>query len=244
MYGPPGTGKTFVARKIARHLIGGGNGFIKTVQFHPSYSYEDFIQGIRPTSDENDTLKYPVVPGAFMKFCKEASERDGICVMIIDEINRANLSRVFGELMYLLEYRNEDITLPSGERFKIPENVRIIGTMNTADRSIALVDHALRRRFAFLRLWPNYEILRNFHAGGDFNPEGLIQVLERLNRNIEPHYQVGITFFLEEGIKDKIEDIWCMEILPYLEEYFFDQPEKVDEFKWEKVKTEILGEDS
>lgn len=116
--------------------------------------------------------------------------------------------------------------------------------MNTADRSIALVDHALRRRFAFLRLWPNYEILRNFHAGGDFNPEGLIQVLERLNRNIEPHYQVGITFFLEEGIKDKIEDIWCMEILPYLEEYFFDQPEKVDEFKWEKVKTEILGEDS
>jgi 5-methylcytosine-specific restriction enzyme B len=153
-YGPPGTGKTFLAEKIAMHLVGGGSGFVELIQFHPEVAYEDFIQGIRPEENTNGELRYPLVPGRFLDFCEKANQTDGICVLIIDEINRANLSRVFGELMYLLEYREKAIYLAAGRRFKIPSNVRIIGTMNTADRSIALVDHALTKKICFLELIP------------------------------------------------------------------------------------------
>jgi MoxR-like ATPase len=241
-YGPPGTGKTFIAEHLARHLIGGGEGIVDLVQFHPAYAYEDFIQGIRPESNPDRGLEYPVVPGRFLQFCRKAEGREGLCVLIIDEINRANLARVFGELMYLLEYRDKEVPLAGGGRFRIPENVRIIGTMNTADRSIALVDHALRRRFAFLALYPDFEILRHYHQknGTDFPVEGLIATLEKLNRQIgDPHYEVGITFFLRRDLNDQIEDIWRMEIEPYLEEYFFDQREKVDSFRWDKVASQI-----
>ncbi|NES72933.1 MAG: ATPase, partial [Okeania sp. SIO2D1] len=141
---------------------------------------------------------------------------------------------------YLLEYRDAKIPLAgSGELFSIPENVRIIGTMNTADRSIALVDNALRRRFAFITLSPNYEILRQYHKEieTNFSVEGLIQELEKINQEInEPNYQVGVSFFLRENIDEEIQDIWQMEIEPYLEEYFFTQPEKLDEFRWNKIK--------
>ncbi|MFO8057204.1 MAG: AAA family ATPase, partial [bacterium] len=139
-YGPPGTGKTFIAEKLARHLVGEGDGFIETVQFHPEYAYQDFMQGIRPKSREDGGLEYPMENGRFLQFCENATEREDTCVLIIDEINRANLARVFGELMYLLEYRDKKIPLASGDMFSIPRNVRILGTMNTADRSIALVD--------------------------------------------------------------------------------------------------------
>jgi hypothetical protein len=199
VYGPPGTGKTFIAEKLALHLIGGGNGFQELVQFHPAYSYEDFVQGIRPQATAEGHLDYPVVPGRFRKFCDKAGARQGRCVLIIDEINRANLAQVFGELMYLLEYRNREVPLASGGTFQIPEKVRVIGTMNTADRSIALVDHALRRRFAFLPLYPDYEVLNKFHADTGFPVENLIQTLRQLNNQIgDPHYEVGITFFLRE----------------------------------------------
>jgi len=243
LYGPPGTGKTYVAEHLAKHLIGGGDGFMDLVQFHPAYAYEDFIQGIRPQSDEDGGLKYPLVPGRFLEFCKRADSRQGTCVLIIDEINRANLSQVFGELMYLLEYREREIPLAGGGTLRIPGNVLIIGTMNTADRSIALVDHALRRRFAFLRLQPNHDVLRKYHQNRDtgFPVEGLIGVLRRLNNQIsDPHYEVGISFFLRENLADEIEDIWKMEIEPYMDEYFFDRPEKADDFRWDKVVREIM----
>ncbi len=242
LYGPPGTGKTYVAEHLAKHLIGEGGGFMDLVQFHPAYAYEDFIQGIRPQSDEDGGLRYPLVPGRFLEFCERAESRKGTCVLIIDEINRANLSQVFGELMYLLEYRNRSIPLAGGKKLKIPENVLIIGTMNTADRSIALVDHALRRRFAFLRLQPDYDVLRHYHQNRDtgFPVEGLIGVLRRLNTQIsDPHYEVGISFFLRKDLAEEIEEIWKMEIEPYLDEYFFDRPEKVDDFRWERVDREI-----
>ena len=243
LYGPPGTGKTYVAEHLAKHLIGEGNGFPDIVQFHPAYAYEDFIQGIRPQSDEDGGLRYPLVPGRFLEFCERAESCSGTCVLIIDEINRANLSQVFGELMYLLEYRDRSIPLAGGRKLKIPENVLIIGTMNTADRSIALVDHALRRRFAFLRLQPNHDVLRNYHQNRNtgFPVEGLIGVLGRLNNLIsDPHYEVGISFFLRENLAEEIEDIWKMEIEPYLDEHFFDQDKKVDDFRWEKVGREIM----
>ena len=238
LYGPPGTGKTFVAKLLARHLVGGGDGIIDLVQFHPAYAYEDFIQGIRPESD-GERLTYPLKPGRFLDFIHRARQRTGASVLIIDEINRANLSRVFGELMYLLEYRDESIPLASGGELRIPPNVFIISTMNTADRSIALVDHALRRRFAFLALWPDYNLLRHFHQRHhtNFPVEGLIQVLRRLNDAIgDRHYAVGISYFLIKNLETQIEDIWCMEIEPYLDEYFFDQPTKAQNFSWERIR--------
>ncbi len=240
LYGPPGTGKTFLAEHIARHLVSGGDGFVDLVQFHPAYAYEDFMQGIRPLTDETGILKYDVVPGRFLEFCQRAGEHQGICVLIIDEINRANLARVFGELMYLLEYRDREIPLSvDGKLFKIPENVRIIGTMNTADRSIALVDHALRRRFAFIKLQPDYEILKRYHIKENtgFPAGNLIQVLEDLNRAIkDPNYEIGISYFLKPDLTDHLESIWKMEIEPYLEEYFFDNTKSVEQFRWERIK--------
>ncbi len=246
LYGPPGTGKTYLAEHLARHLIGGGDGFTEVVQFHPAYAYEDFIQGLRLDPAADGGLHFELTPGRFLDFCRRAEASDGRCVLIIDEINRANLSRVFGELMYLLEYRDREVPLAGGGTFEIAENVRIIGTMNTADRSIALVDHALRRRFAFLALYLDerlYDVLREYHRrrGTGFDVEPLIQVLKRLNRQIDNrHYAVGITFFLLPGLTEHIGDIWRMEIEPYLEEYFFDQPDKVDAFRWSKISGEIL----
>ncbi len=240
LYGPPGTGKTYLAEHLARHLIGGGDGFRELVQFHPAYSYEDFIQGIRPQARPEGGLDFRLVPGRFLEFCDAARDRTGRCVLIIDEINRADLARVFGDLMYLLEYRNATMHLASGGDFAIPANVHLIGTMNTADRSIALVDHALRRRFAFLEIAPRYDVLRAYHAATGFPVEGLIQLLKDVNRQIDdPHYAIGITFFLRPDLDLQIEDIWRMEIEPYLAEYFFDRPAAAGAYTWDKVGASI-----
>ncbi len=241
LYGSPGTGKTFIAEKLSEHLISGGDGFKELVQFHPSYAYEEFIQGIRPQERDGE-LKYPLIPGRFLDFCQKAESCQNTCVLIIDEINRANITQVFGELMYLLEYRDRSIPLAGGGTLRIPTNVRIIGTMNTADRSIALIDYALRRRFAFIELRPQYEVLRRYNEKKTgYQVDGLIGTLKRLNNAIDnKHYEVGISFFLIDNLDEQIlEDIWCLEIEPYLEEYFFNQLDKVNEFRWEKIKPQI-----
>jgi MoxR-like ATPase len=238
-YGPPGTGKTFIADKLSKHIVSGTDGAVELVQFHPAYSYEDFMQGIRPKLDSGE-LSYFRAAGRFIEFCDRAKNRAGPCVLIIDEINRANLSRVFGELMYLLEYRDQQIPLAVGGTFRIPKNVRLIGTMNTADRSIALVDHALRRRFAFIPLHPEYDILLQYQKAKRFDATKLIQRLKLLNKVIaDPRYEVGITFFLRDDLASSLSDIWQMEIEPYLEEFFFDQPQKFDQFRWEVIRDDI-----
>ncbi len=240
-YGPSGTGKTFVAQKLAQHLVSQGDGFQELVQFHPAYAYEDFVQGIRPFTDEDGNLHYKMQYGRFLRFCQKANTRTDPCVLIIDEINRANLASVFGELMYLLEYRQAEIPLAGGGRLSIPRNVLIIGTMNTADRSIALVDHALRRRFAFIHLSPNMEILRHFHQQVGYDPEPLINLLNQINNQIgDPHYALGITYFLTHNLIIQLPTIWQMEIEPYLEEYFFDRPDQVNSFRWAKVKESLV----
>lgn len=242
-FGPPGTGKTFVAEKLAQYLAG-KDGFFDLVQFHPAYAYEDFMQGLRPQTNKDRNLSYDMVKGRFLEFIERAKkyDKDSYCVLIIDEINRANLARVFGELMYLLEYRDKDIPLAGGGRLTIPENVRILGTMNTADHSIALVDHALRRRFAFLKLEPKYEVLEHHHQNkpaAAFIP-ALRQTLENINAAIgDPNYALGISFFLVDDLEMHLETIWQTEIEPYLEEQFFDQLDRVDAFRWRNIKTNL-----
>ena len=240
LYGPPGTGKTFIADRLARHIVGGSNGLKELIQFHPAYSYEEFIQGIRPETDDKGNLVYNLKPGRFLSFCEKARRMNSPCVLIIDEINRANLSHVFGELMYLLEYRAEEIPLTNGTHFSIPKNVQIIGTMNTADRSIALVDFALRRRFAFIELQPDYDLLKNFQAKRSFNAEPLVSLLQEINTKInDKNFYLGGSFFLVDDLPGQIEQIWKMEIETYLEEYFFTQPDTVNRFKWNIIRTRI-----
>lgn len=240
LYGPPGTGKTFMAVRLGRHLIGGTDGFIDSLQFHPSYAYEEFIEGIRPIVRPDGQLTYDLVPGRFLDFCSRASKRTGECVLILDEINRANIARVFGELMYLLEYRDTRISLVSGRPFAIPNNVRLIGTMNTADRSIALVDHALRRRFAFLGLYPDYDILRSYHASTGFPIDQLVLILKQVNAAIgERAYEVGVSYFLRVDLASSIANIWTMEIEPYLEEFFYDRPATLEGFRWDALRSTL-----
>lgn len=249
--GPPGTGKTYCARWLAAHLVGGGDGFVDIIQFHPAYTYEDFVEGIRPKAKDG-RLEYPVEPGRFLHFLAEAAKRTGTSVLIIDEINRANLPQVFGELMYLLEYRQgvagpgaapATLKLANGGEISMPQRVVLLGTMNTADRSIALVDHALRRRFAILPLQPEYEILvRHWkQAGHEALGKELRQVLEEVNRAIDDrHYHLGISYFLgiatAEAPLEFLASVWAMEIEPYLDEYFADQPEASrNRFAWAQI---------
>ncbi|ODT04873.1 MAG: hypothetical protein ABS52_01590 [Gemmatimonadetes bacterium SCN 70-22] len=243
IYGPPGTGKTYVAERLCRHLVSGGDGAAELVQFHPAYAYEDFIQGLRPETNANGALSYRMIPGRFMEFCERAARASGPSVLIIDEINRANLAQVFGELMYLLEYRDREVPLAGGARLRIPPNVRIIGTMNTADRSIALVDHALRRRFAFLHLLPNHEILERYHVNTSLDVSKLCAVLSELNAAIaDPHYAVGISYFLRDGLAEELPMIWESEIEPYIEELFFDRADEIAKFRWSAVKSRATPE--
>ncbi len=244
--GPPGTGKTFIAEKLANHLVTGTDGKVEMVYFHPNYTYEDFIQGLRPVV-ENKILRYEMEDGIFKRFCEEAEENDTEpYVMMIDEINRAKLSRVFGELMYLLEYRDKEVTLGTGgKKFRIPDNVYLIGTMNTADRSIALVDHALRRRFTFITIPPNYEVLTKYLEKHDLPAKQVIDTLRTLNHEInDPKFEVGISFFMRSGpaLKKEMRNIWKGEIEPYLREFFYDTPKKLEQFTWEALSTSSLSD--
>jgi len=145
--------------------------------------------------------------------------------------------------MYLLEYRDKTIPLAYGGEFAIPDNVYLIGTMNTADRSIALIDHAFRRRFSFIFLAPAYGVLERYLKQYELPADSLIGVLELINAAIDdPHYELGISFFLKDGahLKETLRDVWHGEIEPYLEEYFYDRPEKVEPLRWEHlIKTDL-----
>ena len=231
--GPPGTGKTFVAQKIALYLTQSEDR-IETIQFHPSYSYEDFIEGYRPKDG-----KFVLEAGIFKLFCERAKEDgDKKYILIIDEINRGNLSKIFGELLYLLEYRDKKAKLTySQEKFSIPENIYIVGTMNTADRSLAIMDYALRRRFYFVDIKCETKRLEEWlnENGCKLEASELIGVIENMNKQIEEEmhskdFAIGHSYFMREDLdSDKLEEVMDFGVKPLLKEYFFDKEEKVEE---------------
>lgn len=241
-YGPPGTGKTFLAGKLAQHLTGDPQN-VKLVQFHPTYSYEDFFEGYRPRPGSDGSMAFELRPGPFRRLVDRAREDPARpYVLIIDELNRANLATVFGELYFLLEYRDEAIDLMySGDEqgFTLPENVFLIGTMNTADRSIALVDAAMRRRFSFVALHPAQEpvktLLSRWLEARGLPPTPAL-LLTALNEQIgDRDLAVGPSYFMRDsGHADetaRLQRIWRTSILPLLEEHHYGSlsPDEVRE---------------
>jgi 5-methylcytosine-specific restriction protein B len=249
LQGAPGTGKTFVAEHLANWWAGAPER-VSVVQFHESYGYEDFVHGIRPEHDKasHQTVFAPQ-DGAFVKCCQRAKDdlNHHNYVMVIDEINRAKTARVFGELLYLLEYRNKSVSLQYGQTFSIPPNVFIIGTMNTVDRSIALVDYALRRRFAFLTLRPvengvSTVLAPWMEACGIDNAEEIDSLFVELNKLVaeqDEGLMVGHSYFMSDAAKVHhhfsdalLRSIWRYYIIPLVAEYEYQLDAKSIEDKY------------
>lgn len=252
LYGPPGTGKTYhtmayavaicdgrrladvkeEARKVVqprfRELMDAGR--IGFVTFHQSYEYGDFMEGLAPEVKDG-AVTYTVKPGAFLKFCRECGDEP--CVFIIDEINRGNISKILGELITLVEPSKRDtqfVTLPvSGERFTVPSNVYLLGTMNTADRSLAMMDTALRRRFDFVRMDPDPKLL-HVNAEGVDVPHMLKTMNERISWLLDAEHTLGHALFWEVRDNPTLEQlghIFRKKVIPLLQEYFHDDDRKV-----------------
>jgi hypothetical protein len=248
LYGPPGTGKTFVAQHIGRHLEAHGGGF-RLVQFHPSYTYEDFFEGYRPQAQAGGTLGFQLVSGALREIAEEARANPGApYLLVIDEINRGNIAKIFGELYFLLEYRDEGIHLQYSptERFALPENLFLVGTMNTADRSIALIDSALRRRFYFLELSPTAppvaEVLDSWLQSNDLEPEPAI-LLRALNAAIDDdEFAIGPSYFITKGDEPNLDRIWANAIMPLLQERFYGTDRDLGHFELAALRRRIAHE--
>ena len=249
LQGAPGVGKTFAAKRLAYSMMGvKDSSRVMMVQFHQSYSYEDFIMGFRPASTGFELKK-----GPFYSFCKIAeTDMENDYFFIIDEINRGNLSKIFGELFMLIENDKRGVSLQllySDEKFSVPANVYIIGMMNTADRSLAMLDYALRRRFAFFEFSPAFETegFRTYRQEKNNKKfDHLIATIEKLNIAIESDdtlgrgFRIGHSYFCTES---EIDDMWLnavitYEIIPLLNEYWFDEPSKVRD--WEYALREAI----
>lgn len=236
LYGPPGTGKTFIAQALGRHLEANGGAF-RLVQFHPSYTYEDFFEGYRPVRAADGSLGYDLVPGALRDIAAAARENpDRPYLLIIDELNRGNVPKIFGEMYFLLEYRDASIRLQYSrdeEEFSLPENLYVVGTMNTADRSIALIDTALRRRFYFEALLPTREpiggVLRKWLAAHGHDDDSA-QLLDELNLRIDDaERSIGPSYFIQSsGRAPNLDRIWKHSILPQMEEYFWGTDRNIE----------------
>lgn len=244
LQGAPGVGKTFAARRLAWSMMGEqDDSRIEFVQFHQNYSYEDFMMGYKPVEDGFE-LKY----GIFYRFCqKAANQPDKEFFFIIDEINRGNMSKIFGELLMLIEkdYRGTKATLAyNGLSFSVPKNLYIIGMMNTADRSLAMIDYALRRRFSFFEVEPGFDSEGFIHYQNGLNNETLNELISKVK---DLNHEIALDKFLGKGFcighsyfcgRDICTDEWMhsivdYDILPMLSEYWFDDPNKLQ--RWENI---------
>ena len=247
LQGAPGTGKTFAAKRLAYALMSqADDSRVEVVQFHQSTAYEDVVVGLRPTAEGG----FAAAEGVFARFCRRAAADPGRdYVFIIDEINRANISKAFGELLMLIEaeHRGEALRLPvSGELLSVPKRLHIIGMMNTADRGLALIDYALRRRFAFFEMRPALDhpgFLRHVEAVGSARLEALVDVVRRLNQRIAedealgPGFQIGHSYLClpaagpenPAGSDADVTSVVRYELEPLVREYWFDNPAAMDE---------------
>lgn len=244
LQGAPGVGKTFAARRLAWSMMGEkDDSRIEFVQFHQNYSYEDFMMGYKPVEDGFE-LKY----GIFYRFCQKAANKpDKEFFFIIDEINRGNMSKIFGELLMLIEkdYRGTKATLAyNGLSFSVPKNLYIIGMMNTADRSLAMIDYALRRRFSFFEVEPGFDSEGFIHYQNSLNNETLNELVNKvkdLNREISLDKSLGKGFCIGHSYfcgRDVCTEEWLhsivdYDILPMLSEYWFDDANKLQ--RWENI---------
>lgn len=243
LQGPPGTGKTYVARKLAEFLAGAPERVMLT-QFHPGTSYEDFVQGLRP--DPENPTSFRVVDGPLLRIAKEArAHPEDTYVLLVDEINRGNVPAVFGELYYLLEYRDHAVTLTYGQDFSLPRNLFLIGTMNTADRSITALDSALRRRFYVRDLRPGETpvdvMLRNHLAAHDAELAWLAELLDRANGIIKDKDQhVGPSHFMGQQMNEtRARRAWDYTVMPTLREVFYRRPELLDQLEFATLKAAV-----
>lgn len=250
--GPPGTGKTYVVQQLltACGLTPNEQAF---VQFHPTYSYEDFVEGFRPTDTKEGGARLSVVPGPLKRIADEARETPGRpYVLVIDEINRANIAKVFGELYFLLEYRDAEIELlysDGKERFSLPKNLFIIGTMNTADRSIALLDAAMRRRFVFLSMDTGEPALRGVLGRwcmANSIPAAYATLLERINatmvaRGLEASLAFGPSYFMRTSLRDPavLRRLWRRELLPMLREHHYGDVVSLSAYRFDEWCAEL-----
>lgn len=237
LQGAPGVGKTFVAKRLAYSIMGAKNDdHIQFVQFHQNYSYEDFVEGYRPAASG-----FVRTDGIFKRFCIDAADApDEKFFFIIDEINRGNLSKIFGELLMLIEkdYRGQAATLPySGRSFTVPKNLYIIGMMNTADRSLAMIDYALRRRFSFVDMEPGFDtdgFKEYMSSKGSSTMKALVEEVKQLNVDIKEKlgkgFCIGHSYFVfDEPCSDALlRNIVNFDILPMLAEYWFDDEEQYE----------------
>jgi MoxR-like ATPase len=245
LYGPPGTGKTYVARRLATWLAGDA-ARVATVQLHPSYAYEDFVEGYRPQSNDGQA-GFALVDGPLKRLARAAAlDPKHPYVLVIDELNRGNVAKVFGELYFLLEYRGQAITLQySGAPFSLPGNLWLIGTMNTADRSIALVDLALRRRFYFVPFFPDRPpvagLLRRWLARCRPDLAWLAAVVDEANRLLaDRDAALGPSYFLRADLSEEwIELIWQHAVLPYVAEQLAGDEDALAGFALDRLRAEV-----
>src|ERR1700681_4253 len=233
--GPPGTGKTWVATQVVKYLTNADDSRWRLVQLHPSYSYEQFVEGLRPVT-VGGAITFEPTKGLLLEMVDRCRVSRDSHFLVMDEMNRANLARVLGELLYLFEYRLAKIDLPYTRDFTLPENLYFVGTMNTADRSIRSIDAALRRRVEIFECLPSREILEKFYLSNTNQVSDLFEGFEKLNNTLEDmldkHHTVGQSFFMSKVFSPAVLRVaWKRKIRPLIEEYFFDRPAELKVFE-------------